>query len=152
MSILKHNWNFFHPYERLFILSVNTTHPVFYYYKDQIVYDLALADTVVKIEGEWHPLEKKALKKGNGKIIATLPAAAEFLTKSQVELQRTDWMVIRELEKMLPEDNELRVMRDKLRSNVDIETNFKPEALDIELWKELTEVDSDLTLDSDGEI
>lgn len=52
-------------------------------------------------------------------------------------------MIIRELEKLLPEDNALRVMRDKLRKNVDMEIYHKPEALDIELWKELTSADSD---------
>lgn len=143
MSSIKHNWNLFHPYERLFVLSSTMTHPIFYYYKDQIVFDLELADIVVKIEGEHHPLEKKALKRGNGKIIATVSSSTEFLTASQIELNRTDWMVIRELEKLLPEDNAIRVMRDKLRKDVDMEINHKPEALDIELWKELTQVDSD---------
>lgn len=44
-----------------------------------------------------------------------------FESPSQKQLRQTDWKVIRELEKLLPEDHPLRLERDALRQAVDDE-------------------------------
>lgn len=46
---------------------------------------------------------------------------ANGLCLSQSMLNNSDWLVIRELEKLLPEDHPLRVERNKLRQQVDEE-------------------------------
>lgn len=136
MTLPKHNHEFFHPYEMLYILSMEKRHPIFYYYAHQITDDINLADVVVEIAGEFHP-RAEAYKKMTDKIIVELPAGVCFETDSQKALRESDWEVIKELEKLLPEDHPLRVKRDALRSAVDNEQNLKPEELDHLLAKDL---------------
>lgn len=120
---LKHNWRYFDQNEKLFVMTLNKNHEIFYYYKDQIVDDVDEASVIVKISNEYYPLETSVLRKAEGKVVVNLPSNPEFLTESQKELARTDWMMIRELEKLLPDSSEVRVLRNHLRSKVDNEIN-----------------------------
>jgi len=122
---IKHNWNYFDSDDKIFVLTSKKDHEIFYYYKNQIVDDINLANIIVKILGESEQLEYQIEEFKEDRLVTTLPMNVEFLTKSQRELARTDWMVIRELEKLLPDSNETRILRDRLRLNVDSEIRNK---------------------------
>ena len=59
----------------------------------------------------------------NKKEIMQISSLENFYTKSQIELNISDWEVIRELEKLLPSNHDLVIKRNNLRNGVDNEIN-----------------------------
>jgi len=101
-------------------IEAEADHDIFYYLGEQITGDLAEAEVLIIVGNGVTPSQETAALAA-GKMVVRIPETYSFATASQKELNRTDWQMLRRLEALLPEDDELRITRNTLRAAVDDE-------------------------------